>query len=249
MKTWVLIPARLGSTRLPRKPLADIAGRPMVVRVVDQCVQAKVHRVVVASDADEVIGVVKQHGYEAVLTRADHASGTDRIAEASAQLGIPDEDIVVNVQGDEPLIEPALIEALACKLADTPDAAMATAAHPIVDSQSMSNPHVVKVVLNYRDEAIYFSRCAIPFDRDHRRNACGQAMLRHVGIYAYRPPFLRRFPELSSPPLEQLEALEQLRALWHGYRIAFAAPGVDSAEDLERMRAHFRLLLPKPPSN
>lgn len=240
------MPARLGSTRLPNKPLADIEGRPMVVRVVDQCIKAQVHRVVVATDAMEVIDAVGQLGYEAIMTDADHASGTDRLAEAASRLGIPDEDVVVNVQGDEPLIEPALINAIVEKLTAAPEADMATAAHPLIDLPSCSSPHVVKVVLNHRDEALYFSRSTIPFDRDGRRTSLREPLWRHVGIYAYRLPFLRRFPQLPSPALEQLEALEQLRALWHGFRITVhrmaeaGAPGVDTPEDLELVRALFR---------
>jgi 3-deoxy-manno-octulosonate cytidylyltransferase (CMP-KDO synthetase) len=241
-----LVPARLGSTRLPNKPLADIEGRPMVVRVVDQCVKAKVHRVVVATDAKEVIETVEGFGYEAIMTSASHASGTDRLAEAAQRLGIPDEDVVVNVQGDEPLIEPGLINAIVEKLQSAPEAAMATAAHPIVDAHSITSPHVVKVVLNHRDEAIYFSRATIPFDRDERRASLAEPLWRHVGIYAYRLAFLLGFPGLTSPALEQLEALEQLRALWHGFRISVyrmaeaGAPGVDTAEDLAQVRALFR---------
>ena len=251
MKTWILIPARLGSTRLPNKPLADIAGRPMVVRVAEQCVKADAHRVVVACDDQQIVDAVQQFGFEAIMTRADHASGTDRLAEAAQRLSIPDEDVVVNVQGDEPLIEASLIHALVDQLAKSPAASMATAAHPIIDASSIDNPNIVKVVLNRDHEAMYFSRHAIPFDRDHQREQLGAAVLRHVGIYAYRMPFLRAFPSLSKPPLEQVEALEQLRALWHGFRIAVhkmadaAAPGVDTAEDLALVRAHFQALDPK----
>ena len=243
MKTWILIPARLGSSRLPRKPLADIEGRPMVIRVLDQCLKASAHRVIVATDSEEVAQCVEGFGYEAIMTRSDHVSGTDRLAEAAARLHIPDDDIVVNVQGDEPLIEPELINALVDKLASAPEAAMATAAHPLDDPVGIHSPHVVKLVLNHRDEAMYFSRATIPFDRDQRREGLGEALLRHVGIYAYRLPFLQSFPNLAPPALEQLEALEQLRALWHGYRIsvyrmeAAAPPGVDTAEDLEHVRA------------
>jgi len=237
LKTWILIPARLGSSRLPRKPLADIEGRPMVIRVLDQCLKASAHRVIVATDSEEVAQCVEGFGYEAIMTRSDHASGTDRLAEAAARLHIPDDDIVVNVQGDEPLIEPELINALVDKLAS---------AHPLDDPVGIHSPHVVKLVLNDRDEAMYFSRATIPFDRDQRRADLGEALMRHVGIYAYRLPFLQSFPSLASPALEQLEALEQLRALWHGYRIsvyrmdAAAPPGVDTAEDLEHVRALVR---------
>jgi 3-deoxy-manno-octulosonate cytidylyltransferase (CMP-KDO synthetase) len=218
----------------------------MVVRVVDQCTKAQVHRVVVATDAIPVIKAVERFGYEAIMTGSDHASGTDRLAEAAKHLGIPEEDVVVNVQGDEPLIEPALINAIVEKLGKAPEAAMATAAHPLNDLPDGASPHVVKVVLNHRDEALYFSRSTIPFDRDGRRSSLSEPLWRHVGIYAYRLPFLQCFPQLASPALEQLEALEQLRALWHGFRISVhrmsgvAAPGVDTAEDLERVRTIFR---------
>jgi 3-deoxy-manno-octulosonate cytidylyltransferase (CMP-KDO synthetase) len=223
----------------------------MVVRVLDQCLKASVHRVVVATDSEEVAQCVADFGYEAILTRSDHASGTDRLAEAAASLHIPDDDIVVNVQGDEPLIEPELINALVDKLASAPESVMATAAHPLDDPVGIQSPHVVKLVLNHRDEAMYFSRATIPFDRDQRRAGLGEALLRHVGIYAYRLPFLHRFPSLTSPALEQIEALEQLRALWHGFRIsvyrmeAAAPPGVDTAEDLEHVRALIRKRLQK----
>jgi len=218
----------------------------MVVRVAEQCVQAKVHRVVVASDSDQVVGAVRQFGFEAILTRSNHPSGTDRLAEAAQRLAIPDEDVVVNVQGDEPLIEASLIDALVTQLMAFPVASIATAAHRLPDMQSLNNPNIVKLVLNRDGEAMYFSRSPIPHDRDQRRAQFGEEPLRHVGIYAYRMPFLRCFPLLSSPAIEQLEALEQLRALWHGFRITVyqmreaGAPGVDTPEDLELVRALFR---------
>ena len=247
MAFTVLIPARLASTRLPDKPLADIAGKPMVVRVAEQARRSQAQRVVVASDSDRIVQACRLHGIDAVLTRADHASGTDRLAEAASQLGLGDPAVVVNVQGDEPLIAPALIDDVAALLEARPDADMGTAAHPISDAAEFRNPNVVKVVTDASGLALYFSRAPIPWWRDgfaQGVDALPQpAPLRHVGIYAYRCGFLRRFPQLPPAPLEQLESLEQLRALWHGHRIAVhvtaQAPGagVDTPEDLARVRA------------
>lgn len=247
MAFTVLIPARLASTRLPDKPLADIAGKPMVVRVAEQARRSQAQRVVVASDSDRIVQACRLHGIDAVLTRADHASGTDRLAEAASQLGLGDPAVVVNVQGDEPLIAPALIDEVAALLEARPDADMGTAAHPISDAAEFRNPNVVKVVTDASGLALYFSRAPIPWWRDgfaQGVDALPQpAPLRHVGIYAYRCGFLRRFPQLPPAPLEQLESLEQLRALWHGHRIAVhvtaQAPGagVDTPEDLARVRA------------
>ena len=250
MNFTVLIPARLASTRLPNKPLADIAGLPMVVRVA-QRVDSLTHdggrvRVVVAADSAEIVAACRLHQVEAVLTRADHASGSDRLAEACQLLSLGDEEIVINVQGDEPLIAPALVEAVARLLSEQPTASMSTAAHAIDNVADFSNPNVVKVVLDANAMALYFSRAPIPHSRD--RPAClpSPAPLRHIGIYGYRVGFLRRFPTLSQAPMELAESLEQLRALWHGHRIAVhvtqEAPGtgVDTPEDLERVRRIFR---------
>ena len=243
----VLIPARLASTRLPDKPLADIAGRPMVVRVAERARRSAATRVVVAADSARIIDACEAHGVQAVLTRADHASGSDRLAEACELLGLADQDIVVNVQGDEPLIDPALIDAVAALLEARPGASMSTAAHPIDDIAGYTNPNVVKAVLDAQGFALYFSRAPIPWWRDGlaagHRELPEPRPLRHVGIYGYRADFLRLFPRLAPAPLEQTEALEQLRALWHGHRIAVhvagAAPGigVDTPQDLERVRA------------
>lgn len=247
MSFTVLIPARLASSRLPNKPLADINGVPMVVRVAQRALQSCALRTVVAADSTEIIEKCAAFGIQTVLTRADHPSGSDRLAEACGLLGLLDDDIVVNVQGDEPLINPALIDAVARQLEDRPDCAMSTAAHSIDALADFLNPNMVKVVLDARQTALYFSRAPIPAARD----LAGQAWwkhgnlpkpLRHVGIYAYRVGFLRQFPQLPQAPLEQLESLEQLRALWHGYRIAVhitehaPGPGVDTPEDLERVR-------------
>jgi 3-deoxy-manno-octulosonate cytidylyltransferase (CMP-KDO synthetase) len=246
----VIIPARYASTRLPGKPLADIAGKPMVVRVAERAVAAGAARVVVATDDARIKAAVEAHGIAACLTAADHATGTDRLAEAAQQLGLPDDAIVVNVQGDEPLLSPALIRAVAELLAAHPDAAIATACHPITDVEEAFNPNVVKVVLDGRGYALYFSRATIPWARDAfagGRDAVpeGLPLYRHYGLYAYRVRFLRVFPTLASAPIERFEALEQLRALWHGFRIVVAvtagtpAPGVDTPEDLDRVRALF----------
>ena len=248
MSFTVLIPARLASTRLPNKPLADINGAPMVVRVAQRALQSSALRTVVAADSAEIIEACTAFGIQAVLTRMDHPSGSDRLAEACSLLGLADDDIVVNVQGDEPLIDPALIDAVARLLNERPDCAMCTAAHSIDQLSDLLNPNVVKVVLDARQTALYFSRAPIPAARDFAGKAWWKAgsllpkPLRHVGIYAYRVGFLRQFPTLPQAPLEQLESLEQLRALWHGYRIAVhitdhaPGPGVDTPEDLERVR-------------
>ena len=246
----VLIPARMASSRLPDKPLADIAGLPMVVRVAQRAAQSSATRVVVAADDARILQACAAHGVEALLTRADHPSGSDRLAEACAQLGLQGDDIVVNVQGDEPLIAPALIDAVAALLPARTEASMGTAAHTIASAADYANPNVVKVVLDARGLAHYFSRAPIPFARDHAPGTTwwqgsSFAPLRHVGIYSYRAGFLRQFPALPPAPTEAIEALEQLRALWHGHRIAVhladtaPGPGVDTPEDLERVRALF----------
>ncbi|MBC7600197.1 MAG: 3-deoxy-manno-octulosonate cytidylyltransferase [Polaromonas sp.] len=250
MSFTVLIPARLASTRLPNKPLADIAGVPMVVRVAQRALQSSASAVVVATDSQQVMDACASFGVAAVRTRADHVSGSDRLAEACALLGLGDAECVVNVQGDEPLIEPALIEAVAGLLQRRKDCAMSTAAHAIDTLEDLRNPNIVKVVLDARHTALYFSRSPIPAARDYADQAWWkvgslQPPLRHVGIYGYRVGFLRQFPALPLAPLEQLESLEQLRALWHGHRIAVhistqtPGPGIDTLEDLERVRAMF----------
>jgi len=246
MTFTVLIPARLASTRLPRKPLADIGGLPMIVRVAQRAALSGAQRVVVAADDAEIVAACAAHGVQALLTRSDHASGSDRLAEACELLCLDGEQIVVNVQGDEPLIDPALVVRCAELLRERPDCVMSTAAHAIDDAADLANPNVVKVVLDAAGRALYFSRAPLPWWRD--RPAGSSALpdpppLRHVGLYAYRAGFLRRFPSLPPSPLERIEALEQLRVLWHGERIAVhvaaAAPGtgVDTPEDLARVRA------------
>lgn len=246
----VLIPARLASTRLPDKPLADIGGQPMVVRVAQRAKGSSAQRVVVAADSLRIVQACQDHGVEAILTRPEHASGSDRLAEACDLLGLAAQDLVVNVQGDEPLIEPSLIDAVAALLEARPEASMSTAAHEVASVEDFMNPNVVKVVLDAQSLALYFSRAPIPWWRDGFAQAI-QALpaprpLRHVGIYGYRAGFLRQFPTLPQAPAEAVEALEQLRALWHGHRIAVhvaaSAPagGVDTPEDLERVRSLWR---------
>ncbi|WP_432725508.1 3-deoxy-manno-octulosonate cytidylyltransferase [Variovorax sp. W6] len=252
MSFTVLVPARLASTRLPNKPLADIAGVPMVVRVAQRASESGAARVVVAGDDPSIVEACKAHGVEVVLTRQDHPSGTDRLAEACEQLGLDGDDIVVNVQGDEPLIDPALIDAVASTLATHAEAAMSTAAHEIDSVADFMNPNVVKVVLDAQGNAMYFSRAPIPWWRDGSASgaapavlAAAPAPLRHIGIYGYRAGFVRRFPSLPPAPVEATEALEQLRALWHGHRIAVhvshvaPGPGIDTPEDLARVCAVF----------
>jgi 3-deoxy-manno-octulosonate cytidylyltransferase (CMP-KDO synthetase) len=246
----VLIPARLASTRLPGKPLADIAGQPMIVRVAQRAVASSAERVVVAADSLQIVDACKAHGVEVVLTDTDHATGSDRLAQACDLLGLGSDERVVNVQGDEPLIDPELIDAVATALEARPEASMATAAHRIERLEEFIDPNVVKVVLDARSLALYFSRAPIPWWRDGFAAGIASlpepAPLRHVGIYAYRAGFLRQFPCLTPAPAEKIESLEQLRAMWHGYRIAVhvttAAPaiGVDTPQDLERVRALWR---------
>lgn len=247
----VLIPARLASTRLPNKPLADLCGAPMVVRVAQRVRSgtSSTIRIVVAADHPSIIQACQAHGVEAILTRQDHASGSDRLAEACNVLALDDDETVVNVQGDEPLIDPALVQAVARLLVHQPLASMGTAAHAIDRVADFVNPNVVKVVVDAAGLALYFSRAPIAWWRDgftEGVHALPQpAPLRHIGIYSYRVGFLRLFPQLAQAPVEVTEALEQLRALWHGHRIAVhvspqaPGPGVDTPEDLERVRALF----------
>ncbi len=259
----VLIPARLASTRLPNKPLAEIAGVPMIVRVAQRVSGAGLGpgtamRVVVAADDASIIDVCTQHGVQAVLTRTDHASGSDRLAQACDLLGLDDSHIVVNVQGDEPLIDPDLVGAVAGLLERHGNASMSTAAHVLASAEEYRNPNIVKVVCDANGFALYFSRSPIPMARDHGDAGAWwldagkdslllqAAPMRHIGIYGYRAGFLRLFPRLAPAPLERAEALEQLRALWHGHRIAVhvtdrdPGPGIDTPQDLERVRRIFR---------
>ena len=246
----VIVPARLASTRLPRKPLADIHGVPMVVRVAQRAALSNAFQVVVAADSIEIVQACQAHGVRAMLTQMDHPSGSDRLAEASALLGLSSNDVVVNVQGDEPLINPELINQVAELLVQRPTASMSTAAHEIHELAEFTNPNVVKVVIDQNQLALYFSRAPIPWWRDGFAQGIQSlpqpAPLRHVGIYAYRVGFLQSFPTLQAAPIETGEALEQLRALWHGHKIAVhitpdvPGPGVDTPEDLERVRALYK---------
>jgi 3-deoxy-manno-octulosonate cytidylyltransferase (CMP-KDO synthetase) len=246
----VIVPARLASTRLPHKPLADIHGLPMVVRVAQRAALSNASQVVVAADSIEIVQACQAHGVRAILTQVDHPSGSDRLAEASALLGLKPHDVVVNVQGDEPLINPELINQVAELLVQRPSASMSTAAHEIHELAEFTNPNVVKVVIDQSQLALYFSRAPIPWWRDGFAKGIQTlpqpAPLRHIGIYAYRVGFLQSFPTLQAAPIETGEALEQLRALWHGHKIAVhitpdvPGPGVDTPEDLERVRALYK---------
>jgi len=244
----VIIPARLASTRLPNKPLADLGGKPMVVRVAERAQQAGAARVIVATDHDDIRAACEQHGVEVCMTRADHPSGTDRIAEVARALNLPADAVVVNLQGDEPLIDPALLQAAASRInAAVP---MSTCAHPLHDAADAFNPNVVKVVLDKAGRALYFSRATIPWNRDAFAQSkeilpAAYVPLRHIGLYAYRNDFLQAYPALEVSPLESIEALEQLRVLWHGFPIAVhvtdsaPAAGVDTPEDLARVRLQY----------
>jgi 3-deoxy-manno-octulosonate cytidylyltransferase (CMP-KDO synthetase) len=250
VKFSVVIPARFGSSRLPGKPLADLGGKPMVVRVCERAAASGAQAVHVATDDQRIAEAVRAGGFSALMTRSDHPSGTDRVAEAAAQLGAGDDELVVNVQGDEPLIEPALIAEVAAVLARRSEASVSTACHALREAREIFDPNVVKVVLDAQGLALYFSRAPIPWARDayaaaERVPPQGLPCFRHIGIYGYRVEFLRRYSALAPAPLERYEALEQLRVLWHGYRIAVAvmqgeaAPGIDTQQDLERVRRHF----------
>ena len=245
-----IVPARMGSTRFPGKALVDIAGLPMVVHCALRARDSGATRVVVATDHGDIAAAVQAAGLEVVMTRADHETGTDRLAEAARLLKLPAQEIVVNVQGDEPLMTPDVIRCVAERLATSTTCAMATACYPIHDRAHFESSTAVKVVLNRSEEALYFSRAPIPWPRDAFAKGesswpAGLPAWHHVGLYAYRVSFLEDFTQLSRSPLEAFEALEQLRALWHGYRIAVVttdrapAPGVDTPEDLERVRALF----------
>ena len=248
----VLIPARMASSRLPDKPLADIGGMPMVVRVARQAALSQANDCVVATDHPRIAQACEAHGVRWVMTDANHPSGSDRLAQACGLLDLDGDAIVVNVQGDEPLIPPELIDSVAMELLKRPDCVMATAAHAIKKLDDFLNPNVVKVVTDKQCTALYFSRAPIAWWRDGMASGSGHpecgtlphpAPLRHVGIYAYRAGFLKAFPGLAVSPIEQTEALEQLRVLWHGERIAVhitqsaPATGVDTPEDLEKVRA------------
>ncbi len=242
---YIIIPARYASTRLPGKPLADLAGKPMIVRVVECATESGARQVVVATDDARIYDAVTAHGAQAIMTRPDHASGTDRLAEAIGQLDLDDDAIVVNLQGDEPLMSPRLIRAVADLLAAHPAAVMATACHVIAGRDDFMNPNVVKVVTDHEGYALYFSRAPIPWPRDAMAGGGPIKAFRHVGLYAYRAGFVARYAAWPACPLETTESLEQLRVLWHGEKIVVVeadeapAAGVDTPEDLERVRAVF----------
>jgi len=245
----VVIPARFSSTRLPGKPMLLIGGKPMVVRVAEQAAKSGAQQIWIATDHQQIMAAIHEHGFKACMTKADHPSGTDRIAEVVAQHDWHDDTIVVNVQGDEPLIPPQLIHAVAQHLHDHPECAIATACHPVHDEAAMRNPNIVKVVLDKDGNAMYFSRAPIPYPRDaFASNSAlpeNMSVLRHIGIYAYRASFLRAYSQLAPAAIEQIESLEQLRALWHGYKIGVTitqdAPpsGVDTEADLLLAREIF----------
>ena len=238
----VVIPARYASTRLQGKPLLDIAGKPMVVRVAEQAIKSGASEIVIATDFEKIMQAAAEHNIKAVMTRIDHQSGTDRIAEVAQQLNWADDEIVVNVQGDEPLIDPKLIQEVAAHLAISKDAVMATACHAIHDETSLLNPNIVKVVIDANGNALYFSRAPIPYPRDDIYKNNIQAY-RHIGIYAYRVGFLKQYSQLAVTELEIIESLEQLRVLHHGYKIGVTvtknapASGVDTQEDLDYVRS------------
>jgi len=249
MSFIVIIPARLASTRLPNKPLADLGGKPMVVRVAEQAALSGASRVIVATDHEDIRAACAAHGVEACMTRSDHPSGTDRIAEVARTLNLPMDAVVVNLQGDEPLIDPSLLSACAAQISAA--VPMATCAHPLHDMADAFNPNVVKVALDKHNRALYFSRATIPWHRDGFAQSretvpAGYAPLRHIGLYAYSNAFLQAYPQLEASPLEAIESLEQLRVLWHGHAIAVhvtesaPAAGVDTPEDLARVQAHYQ---------
>lgn len=247
-----VVPARFSASRLPGKPLLPLAGEPMVAHVWRRACESQASRVVVATDDSRIRDALAPYGAEVVMTRDDHPSGTDRLAEVAEALQLGDEALLVNVQGDEPLIPSALINQVAQRLADDAEASIATLAEPINDVEALFNPNVVKVVRGLDGRALYFSRAPIPWDREHftARPAllATDAWLRHIGLYAYRAGFLYAYRDWPPSSLEQLEHLEQLRALQHGHAIQVALacevnpPGVDTPEDLARVRAHFQRL-------
>ena len=245
MSFIAIIPARYGSSRLPGKPLADINGKPMVVHVMERALESGAKRVIVATDHPEVVKAVEAAGGEVCMTRADHQSGTERLAEVIELCQFADDEIIVNVQGDEPLIPPVIIRQVAENLANS-EAGMSTLAVPIETAEEAFNPNAVKVVRNAKGYAMYFSRAAIPWERDRfavSKETIGDVFLRHIGIYAYRAGFIRQYVKWEPSELEHIELLEQLRVLWYGEKIhvdvakAIPSVGVDTPEDLERVRA------------
>jgi 3-deoxy-manno-octulosonate cytidylyltransferase (CMP-KDO synthetase) len=253
MSFVVVIPARWASTRFPGKPLIDLGGTPMVVRVAEKALASSAARVIVATDDARIADACRTHKIAVAMTRTDHATGTDRLSEVAAQLALSDDTIVVNVQGDEPLIPTEMISRTADWLIAHPHAAMATLCHPIHDANDVANSNVVKCVLAENDDALYFSRAPIPYARDVWQASAGRIdvvptdlpVYRHIGLYAYRASFLRAFPTLSIPAIERFESLEQLRALAHGFKIsvmrvdAALPPGIDTPDDYARLKDRF----------
>ncbi|MGK9172713.1 3-deoxy-manno-octulosonate cytidylyltransferase [Yokenella regensburgei] len=248
MSFVVIIPARYASTRLPGKPLVDINGKPMVVHVLERARESGADRIIVATDHEEVAKAVEAAGGEVCMTRADHQSGTERLAEVVEKCGFSDDTVIVNVQGDEPMIPPVIIRQVAENLAAR-EVGMATLAAPVHDAEEAFNPNAVKVVLDAEGYALYFSRATIPWDRDRfavSKETIGNSVLRHLGIYGYRAGFIRRYVNWEASPLENIEMLEQLRVLWYGEKIHVAVAtqipgtGVDTPDDLERVRAQMR---------
>ena len=248
MSFVAIIPARFASTRLPGKPLKDINGKPMIVHVLERARESGADRIIVATDNIDVANAVEAAGGEVCLTRPDHQSGTERLAEVIEKCGFSDDTVIVNVQGDEPMIPPVIIKQVADNVAAS-EAGMATLAVPITTAEEAFNPNAVKVVMDAQGYALYFSRATIPWDRErfmHSREQIGSHFLRHIGIYGYRAGFIRRYVSWPASPLEQIEMLEQLRVLWHGEKIHVAVAkevpgvGVDTPEDLERVRLSMR---------
>ncbi|MGB7800308.1 3-deoxy-manno-octulosonate cytidylyltransferase [Buttiauxella sp.] len=248
MSFVAIIPARFASTRLPGKPLKDINGKPMVVHVLERARESGADRIIVATDHEEVARAVEAAGGEVCMTRADHHSGTERLAEVIEKYNFSDDTVIVNVQGDEPMIPPVIIRQVANNLANS-QAGMATLAVPIDSAEEAFNPNAVKVVMDAQGYALYFSRATIPWDRDRfaqSREMIGDTLLRHIGIYGYRAGFIRRYVTWEPSQLEQIEMLEQLRVLWNGEKIHVAVAkevpgiGVDTPEDLERVRLAMR---------
>lgn len=247
-----VVPARYASSRLPAKPLLDLGGKPMVARVAERALLSGAEEVWVATDHADVVAAAQSNGLQVMLTRDDHPTGTDRLAEVVEQRGWSDDTIIVNVQGDEPLIDPVIIAQMARQLAES-GADIATVAHPISEAAEFFNPNLVKVVCKADGDAMYFSRAPIPYARDHFAAPGGKETLpaglpafRHIGLYAYRAHFLRAYARLAPSPVERFEALEQLRALYHGFRISVVIsehlpmPGVDTPEEAARMQQWFR---------
>lgn len=240
MSYTIIIPARFASTRLPGKPLLDICGKPMIQRVVEQANLCQANRVIVATDDQRIADAVSPYGTEVCMTRRDHESGTERLAEVVANSGIADDEVIVNIQGDEPLIPPVLVDQVAQLLIDDPSSPMATLSAPVHDAEQVQDPNVVKVVCDKQGHALYFSRAPIPFARDGQWDVTHYQ--RHIGMYGYRAGFLDKYIHMAISPLEQIEKLEQLRVLWHGYSIKLAQAvvepgvGVDTQADLDKVR-------------